>query len=345
MRVKVKKRYIGFLVSFVLLFLIFQKMDFHEILEYLKTFNLKNLIICIPLYFTAYLFRAKRWKNLMLNLPQLSSKTLMGITFIGYAVNCFMPARAGDFYRAHLVGSTFGISRISVISSIVLERIFDGIVVLGYLLFIMMFFYHQPWLYNVAITSGAIFLGVFGFIYWVIKYGNLEDLFRKMTVIFRKYGLPIKMVSQIRKGTKHIASFINGFEVLNNPKILANSFFLTICIWLVESLFLFTIINGFGMKFGFSVAIFLMCLTVFSAMVPSLSIHTGPYQCAFILALNAFNVNKEMAIAMAFVTQIIMISFLAITGTFYMLRYHIKITQIQKEFEEQSETEEPEINI
>lgn len=340
MKIKIKKRYIGALVSLVLLFLIFQKMDFHKILEHLKAFNLKNLIICIPIYFMAYVFRAKRWKNLMLNLPQLSTKTLMGITFIGYAVNCFMPARAGDFYRAHLVGSKFGISRVSVVSSILLERILDGIAVLGFLLFIMMFFYHQPWLYNVAISAATVFLGVFGFIYWVIKYGNLEDLFRKMTVVFRKYGLPIKLVNKIRKSTKHIASFINGFEVLNNPKILASSFLLTVCIWLTESVFLFTIINGFGMTFGFSVAVFLMCLTVFSAMVPSVNINAGPYQGAFILALNPFGVTKEMAIAMAFVTQAVIIPVVVIAGAFYMLRYHIKIEQIQKEFEEQSESEE-----
>ena len=340
MQIKVKKRYIGGLVSLILLFLIFQKMDFREIIENLKHFNLKNLLLCVPLYFTGYILRAKRWKSLMLNLPHLRSKTLMGITFVGYAVNCFMPARAGDFYRAHLAGNTFGISRVSIVSSILLERILDGIVVFGFLLFVMMFFYHQPWLYNVAFSAGAVFFGVFGFIYWMIKFGNIESVFKKITAFFKKYGMPIRAVAVMRKSTKHIVSFIDGFEVLNQPKILAASFLYTIAIWLTECVFLFIIINGFGIKLGVSVAMFLLCLTVFSSMVPSLSIHTGPYQCAFILALNAFGVTKEMAIAMAFVTQIVIISFLAITGTFYMLKYHIQVDQIKKEIEQNKELEE-----
>lgn len=335
MNIKIKKRYIGAVISLILLFLIFQKMNFAEIIKNLKDFNLKNLILVVPLYFIGYILRAKRWKSLMLNLPHLRSKTLMGITFIGYAVNCFMPARAGDFYRAHLAGNTFGISRVSIVSSILLERILDGIVVFGFLLFVMMFFYNQPWLYNVAFSAGAVFFGVFGFIYWMIKFGNMEEIFKKLTAFFKKYGMPIKAVAVMRKGTKHIASFIEGFEVLNQPKILAKSFLFTIAIWMTECLFLFVIINGFGVKLGLSAAMFLLCLTVFSSMVPSLSIHTGPYQCAFILALNAFNVSKEMAIAMAFVTQIVIISFLVITGTFYMLKYHIKVEQIQHELEEQ----------
>jgi uncharacterized protein (TIRG00374 family) len=339
MKIKIKKRYIGALISIILLFAIFQTMDFREIWQHLQQFDLKKLLIAIPLYFAGYILRAKRWKNLMVNLPQLKTMTLLGITFIGYAVNCFMPARAGDFYRAHLTGSTFDISRVSVVSSILLERILDGIVVFGFLTLVMIFFCHQPWLYHVAFGSGIAFLGAFGFIYWTIKFGNVEDFFRKVTVICKKYGFPTKIVNTMRKGTKYIASFINGFEVLNNPKCLANAFLLTIGTWAIECLFLFVIINGFGIKLGFSAAVFLLCLTVFSSMVPSLSVHTGPYQCAFILALDAFGVNKEMAIAMAFVTQIIIISFVSIAGAFYMCRYHIKLKQIQEEFDEQEPDE------
>jgi len=335
MKIKIKKRYISALISLALLFWIFQKMDFQEILGNLQHFNLKTLLISVPLYFIGYIIRAKRWKTLMLSLPQLRSMTLMGITFIGYAINCFMPARAGDFYRAHLAGSSFGISRVSVVSSILLERIMDGMVVFGFLLFVMVFFYHQPWLYKVAFSSGAVFIGIFAFIFWLIKFGNVEALFKKITALCKKFGVPTKFINAMKKGTKHIASFVEGFEVLNQPKCLADSFLLTIALWSVEAIFLFTIIKGFGLSLGLSAAVFLLCLTVFSSMVPSLSIHTGPYQCAFILAMSVFSVDKEMAIAMAFVTQSIIITFLAITGAFYMFRYHIKIKQIQAELDAQ----------
>lgn len=337
MKIKIKKRYIGAAISLLLLFLVFQKMDFSEIVKNLKLFNLKNLILAVPLYFAGYIMRAKRWKSLLLDLPHLKPSTLMGITFIGYAVNCFMPARAGDFYRAHLAGNTFGLSRVSIVSSLLLERILDGIVVFGFLICVMMFFYNQPWLYNIALSAGGVFFGILGFVYWMIKFGNIEEVFKKITAFFKKYGMPITIVAAMRKGTKHIASFVDGFEVLNQPKILAKSFLLTAFLWLIECVFLFVIINGFGIKLGIPVAIFLLCLTVFSSMVPSLSVHTGPYQCAFILALNPFNVDKEMAIAMAFITQMVIISFLAIAGTFYMLKYHIKVKEIQHEIEEEEE--------
>lgn len=337
MKIKIKKRYISAVISLLLLYLVFQKMDFTQIFAYLSKFNLKTLILAIPLYFIGYILRAKRWRYLMLNLKQLKDSTLMGITFIGYAANCFMPARAGDFYRAHLAGSTFNISRVSIVSSILLERILDGIVVLGFLLFLITFIYHQPWLYSVAISAAIAFCGVGAFIYWMIKFGNIEKLFLKMTVIFQKFGIPTNIIRIMRKGKKHIESFLNGFEVLNNPPLILRAFILTALTWSVEVIFLYTIINGFGLHLGLKAALFLLCLTVFSSMIPSLSVHTGPYQCAFILALGAFGLDKEMAIAMAFVTQIIIISFLAISGIYYMCRYHYKLHQIQKEFEQQEE--------
>ncbi|MEI8377963.1 MAG: lysylphosphatidylglycerol synthase transmembrane domain-containing protein [bacterium] len=343
MKIKIKKRYISGLVSLALLFWIFQKLDFQEILGNLKHFNVKILLFSVPLYFIGYAIRAKRWKTLMLSLPHLRSMTLMGITFIGYAINCFMPARAGDFYRAHLAGSSFGISRVSVVSSILLERILDGMVVFGFLLFVIVFFYHQPWLYKVAFSAGAFFIGIFAVIFWLVKFGNIEALFKKITALSKKFGVPKKLINGMEKSTKHIKSFVDGFEVLNQPKCLADSFLLTIALWGVEAIFLFTIIKGFGLGLGFSAAVFLLCLTVFSSMIPSLSIHTGPYQCAFILAMSVFGVDKEMAIAMAFVTQSIIITFLAITGLFYMFRYHIKLKQIQAELAEQKLQEDIEI--
>lgn len=337
MKIKIKKRYISAVVSLFLLYLVFQKMDFAQILAYLSKFNLKSLIFAVPLYFVGYILRAKRWRYLMLNLEQLKDSTLMGITFIGYAANCFMPARAGDFYRAHLAGSTFNISRVSVVSSIFLERILDGLVVLGFLLFLIIFLYHQPWLYSLAISAGIAFCGLGAFIYWMIKFGNIEKLFLKMTIIFQKFGLPTKIIKLMRKGKKHIESFLNGFEVLNHPPLIFRAFALTAFTWAIEVVFLYAIINGFGVNLGLQAALFLLCLTVFSSMIPSLSVHTGPYQCAFILALSVFGVSKEMAIAMAFVTQSIIITFLAVSGVYYMCRYHYKLHQIQKEFEKEQE--------
>jgi len=343
MKLKIKKRHISALISIFLLIWICKKLDFEEIFANLHQFNLKMLIFSIPLYFLGYIIRGKRWKTLMLNLPQLRSRVLMGITLIGYAINCFMPARAGDFYRAHLAGSIFDISRVSVVSSILLERILDGIVVFGFLLFVIVFFYHQLWLYKVAFSAGAVFVGIFAVIFWLIKFADLEKLFKKLTAFSKKISLPSKFINTFKKSTKHIKSFIDGFEVLNNPACLTNSFLLTALLWSVESLFLFTIIKGFGLSLGLSAAVFLLCLTVFSSMIPSLSIHTGPYQCAFILAMSVFGVDKEMAIAMAFVTQSIIITFLAVTGAFYMFRYHIKFKQIQTEFDKQDKHQDIEI--
>lgn len=340
MKIQIKKRYISAIISIALLYLIFKKMDFTQILENLQGFNLKGLIIAVPLYFLGYIARAKRWKSLMLDNPVLKSRTLMGIIFTGYAMNCFMPARAGDFFRAHLVGDRFGLSKMKVISSILLERIFDGIVVFSMLVFVMLFFCKQPWIYDIATLAGSIFLGLFAALFYIIKSGKMEEYLRKLSVVCRKLGLPQKIVHTVRKGIKHVVSFLEGFDVLKEPKLLVQSFGLTAFLWITECVFLFVIINCFGMSLPPAAAVFLLCLTVFAAMVPSTSIHAGPYQGAFILALSAFSVSQEMAIAMAFVTQGIMITFLSLSGVFYFIRYYSKIKKIKEEFDKTEMIEE-----
>lgn len=341
---KIKKRYISFVISAFLIYLIVNKLDFDKILQTLSSCDIKILLLAVPVYFLGYLARAARWKCLMMNKDIFRIPTLMGITFIGYMVNCFMPARAGDFYRAHLTGQKFGTSRMTVFSSILLERIFDGIVVLSMLLAAMVFFFHQAWLYKLALSVGLVFGGSFIFVYCLFKYSDTEVLGKKFVGFCKKYPnlFKDKFLESIENINKHLKSFIGGFEVLNSPECLAYSFVATALIWVIETFFVFIIINSFhGISLGLPAALLVMCLGVFSAMVPSVSVHAGPYQCAFILALGAYGITKETAVAMAITTQIVMISFIVTSGVYYLFRYHIKLKNLQ-EIEAELDKEEKE---
>ena len=49
---------------------------------------------------------------------------------IGYFANSMLPARLGDVARAYLAGRAFGISRLAVLGTIVVERLADGLFIL-----------------------------------------------------------------------------------------------------------------------------------------------------------------------------------------------------------------------
>ena len=332
MNFKSKKFYIGLFFSILLIYLIIHQLNFSEMIATFKKCNLKILFLAIPIYFLSYITRAIRWKYLMMNKENYKTLTLMGIIFIGYILNSFLPARIGDFYRAYLTGEKFGTSKVTVFSSIVLERILDGIVVLSMLLLAILFFFHQPWMYKLVFSVAILFGGSFIVVYCLFKYSNTDVLAQKLKNFCLKYPkiFKEKFINFLDNIHKHIKSFIIGFEVVNNPKNLSISILATACGWTIETFFILIIIHSFSdLSIGFPAALLTMCLGVFSALIPSVSVHAGPYQYAFILGLGAYGISKEVAITIALTTQFLMISFIVISGLLALIKYHIKFDNIK----------------
>src|SRR4029077_3917656 len=53
---------------------------------------------------------------------------------VGYAANYVLPARLGELVRADFLGRRYAVPRLSVIGTIVVERLFDVIVFIGFIL-------------------------------------------------------------------------------------------------------------------------------------------------------------------------------------------------------------------
>lgn len=79
--------------------------------------------------------RARRWQVLLHGVESAPSRTpyrlVFGYLSIGYLANAVLPARLGDVARAVLAGTAFGMSRLVVFGTIVVERITDGLTMLS----------------------------------------------------------------------------------------------------------------------------------------------------------------------------------------------------------------------
>ena len=79
--------------------------------------------------------RALRWKVLLDPLHPPDHKPpyshAFGYLTIGFLANAVLPARLGDVARAYLAGNDFGIGKLAVFGTIIIERLADGLVMLG----------------------------------------------------------------------------------------------------------------------------------------------------------------------------------------------------------------------
>ncbi|MBN1477678.1 flippase-like domain-containing protein [Candidatus Sumerlaeota bacterium] len=74
--------------------------------------------------------RAIRWRALLPDFP-LTTRKCFGPLMIGFMMNALFPARAGEFARSVVLGRKEKIPFTSVLGSVLLERIFDGVVLLA----------------------------------------------------------------------------------------------------------------------------------------------------------------------------------------------------------------------
>ena len=145
-----KRKIVALLITILLLGVIFYKINWSELLQTFKSFNFKNIWLIVPLYVLTLYIRGIRWKALLLNDEKYSSLHLGEVFTVGSMLNIFLPARAGDVYRAYYLGSVKGEKKMKVFGSIILERTLDGISVFFMLLAAILLYCKQPWILHIS---------------------------------------------------------------------------------------------------------------------------------------------------------------------------------------------------
>lgn len=326
---KHKDKILGLLISLVFIVLIFWKIDIHKLVTSFRIFNYKVLFLFIPIYVFGLYIRGVRWKYLLCLSDKLSVNEAFFSFTTGNTINSYLPARAGDFWRAYHVGKIIDESKMKLLGSIILERLIDGISVLLILLFAILMYFRQRWIVEIAAVSGILFCGSLGVFYLIFKFNKIESICEKITQIpfLKKYRKFINTAATWFK------KFMEGFQVLNNPKCLFMAFFMSMLTWGFECLLTYMIILGFGVHYGISIALFTISFIALSTVIPSSSVFIGPYQYAYILALGIYHIDKEQALGTAFIHQMtIMIIITAIT-VIYFSKGNKNLNDLKKEIE------------
>ncbi|OGH99521.1 MAG: hypothetical protein A2104_02525 [Candidatus Melainabacteria bacterium GWF2_32_7] len=344
------KKILGLMISIFFITLIIHQIDIKKSLDSFNNINLTLFPLIIPIYYLAFLMRALRWKVILSNDSSLKIRSLISSIFIGFTANSFLPARMGEFYRAHLFGKKENIKRAKVFASIVIERVFDGSVLFFILLSLIFFLYSKPWLFKLAFAVGIIFIGSFCFLLIFSKLRK-SSLFRENFILISLKTLFNNILNKfpenIQKGIFYtinkvdylLSSFLDGLDIFHYPGLLIKAVLLTFLIWLCEGTVVFIIIKGFGININFLSAVFVLCVTAFSTMIPAGPASIGPYQWGYILALGVFGITKELAFAVSIVNQFIAVSLVSSGGFFFIWRDHINFKEIENNIKIEEEPE------
>ena len=326
-----KEKIIGLLITLVFIALICWNLDFKQLIETFKIFNYKILILFIPLYVLSLYLRGVRWKYLLCGDKRFTIKESFLVFTAGSALNSYLPARAGDLWRAFHTGKKLDESKMKILGSIILERLIDGVSILLILAFAVLTYFKHPWVLNITYIASGIFLGGLIVFFLIFKFNKTDAFFNKLIQIpaLSKFEPVFIKISGV------ISRFMEGFQALNKPKYLLIAFVTSCLAWWIECFITYVLILGFGHHYGFSIGLFIISFIALSTFIPSSSVFVGPYQYAYILALGIYHIDKSNALGIAFIHQITIMLTITVISMIYFLFTNTNIKEIKEEIEDE----------
>lgn len=332
------KKILGILVSLGFIGVIISQVDIDKTIMSLGLMNPVYILPIIPVYFIAFVLRAFRWK-IFLQKDYLRFNSLLSSIFIGFSMNCILPARAGEIYRAYFFSKKENLNKTKVFTSVILERIFDGFALFIILIAAIYFLCPGKLFSKIALTAGLVFFS--GFILLLVlakmqkdgyKREKIKLLLLKTLKIFpEKFREFIEKI--VNKAFLMLHSFIEGILTMDSWRLLSKTIFYSFLVWFMEGSFMFLVIKSFGIKISMLGALLVLSVTAFSSLIPAGPAGIGPYQWGYMLALSVFGIEHELGFAVSIINQLISIILVLSVGSFFVWKEHLKLDEIEQSIE------------
>jgi glycosyltransferase 2 family protein len=308
----------GVLISASFIYFAVRQVDFSEALRAMGTVQFGWLLGALFVYLLAFPVRALRWRRLLHNQEALPFRKVMVAVLVGHMANNVLPARTGEIYRAHFLGRRAQMSRSGVMGSIVVERIFDVLVLVCLMLLLFILFPETRLIGGVALATFGLFLLALatGIIFYSFTVGRSHQAIDKIFGI-----LPQEIGAFI---SRRLKSFLRGTRSLSTVEGYLETVAYTVLIWTLEIGAVALIVISFGVVLPLSGYLLVHALAALSTALPSGPAYVGPYQYAFILALGFFAISEEKALAISVVAHLTLLGSVTLIGGVLLWREQLR---------------------
>lgn len=330
--------WLGLLISVFFLWLAVRGLSLDEVWNEVRGANYWWLIPGVAVYFLGVWARAWRWHYLLRPLKQIPTRTMFPIVAIGYMGNNIYPARAGELLRAYVLRRREGISISASLATIIVERAFDGVVMLAFV------FLNLPELARITADSGFI-----GDIQTLTLWG--AGVFMAAVVVFllmaalpteasRLLGWFIDRLVPVRFRThahEFLERFLGGLASLRSPTDVLMVLVTSIVIWLFETGKYWFVMHAFPFKVSFFALMLMNGIVNLATTIPSAPGYVGTFDAPGIAVLEAYNVARPVAAGYTLVLHAALWFPITLLGAYYMMRESLSWREIQAEMAEESE--------
>jgi uncharacterized protein (TIRG00374 family) len=307
--------WLGVGVSAVFLWLALRGLDLALFWDVIKHADYFWLIPSVVVYFGAVWARTWRWHYMLRGLKPIPTPRLFPTVTISYMGNNIFPARAGEVLRAYILKKDEGVSMSASFATILVERIFDGLVMLLFVFLALPTVPDlKPELRQLVIMASLVF---FAALLAFLGLASIPTTARRIYVALISRFVP----ARFRDTLLRLADlFLEGLVGLRRGRDLAMTFVASVVVWLLETVKYWFIMQAFPFDVSFFALMLMNGIANLALTIPAAPGGVGPFDWAGIESLAAFGIDRTLASAYTLVLHVALWLPITLLGAFFFLR-------------------------
>jgi uncharacterized protein (TIRG00374 family) len=313
--------WLGVLISVIFIWLALRGLRLDQFWGAVRSANYWWLVPGVAVYFVAVWARAWRWHYLLRPIKNVPTATVFPITTIGYMGNNIYPARAGEVLRAVILKRREGVSVSASLATIVVERIFDGVVMLGFV------FVNLPELAKLTADSGFVgniqqvaIVGT-GVFFGALLLFLLAAMFPAVTIRLAGWLIERLLPERLREKAGGLAHrFLDGLASLRSPLNILMVFVTSIVLWLLETGKYWFVMHAFDFHVSFFALMLMNGIVNLATTIPSAPGYIGTFDAPGIAVLIAYGVPQATAAGYTLVLHVALWLPITLVGAYFLAR-------------------------
>ncbi len=321
--------WLGLVISAICLYFALQGIQLDQVANSLRGMNYVWLIPAALLFLVSYLARVFRWQ-LLFSPQKMRFTSVFHALNIGYFLSNILPARLGDFVRAYLVGDMEGVSKARALSTVVVERMSDGLTVVLVFAVTALFVPKFP----PEAREGAIGLGIVG-VAAIVFLLLLSFQKERGLALLHRLAAPFPFLQ--RPGLwGALEALIDGFAVLRSPRPIFGVGMWSLVAWVLGGILFWVMMlamqvrDAQGALLPPSAAFLVMTVTSLVVVVPSSPGYIGVFHFVATQTLvSVFGVDKSAALSYAVIMHAFNYLWLIVLGVYSIWHEGLSYQRLQ----------------
>jgi uncharacterized protein (TIRG00374 family) len=253
--------------------------------------------------------RGARWRALLAPIRSIPYRRVLGYTYVGYLANNVLPARLGELVRSHAVGEREGISRTTVLGTVVVERIVDTVIVVA-LAAVAVVALGVGGVISTWVVVGAGFVAVLVVGLAVATLSHRLPGAGRVTVRVERFPVALELGRRLR----------DGLRVAGRPRTLAAALLLSAVAWAAS---ITTFILGgraLGVELSPMQGALLSSGVALVTIVPAAPGYLGTFELTAVSIASQFGIDAETGFAMALLVHALILALTSVGGIIAAVR-------------------------